>query len=213
MIAIIDYCMGNLRSVQKAVEKLGFTAEVTRSVDKIADAGGVILPGVGAFKDCMENLDHYNLIQSVLKAISSGKPFLGICLGLQVLFTESQEFGHFPGLDVIKGSVVPFSHRLVDPDDKKSFLKIPHMGWNVIHKNGSPPLLENIADESYFYFVHSYYVVPEDPAVIATTTDYGIDFVSSIYRDNIFATQFHPEKSQLQGLEILKAFGKMAMTS
>ncbi|MCD6150105.1 MAG: imidazole glycerol phosphate synthase subunit HisH [Deltaproteobacteria bacterium] len=213
MIAIIDYGMGNLRSVQKAVEKLGFAAEVTRSGAEIADADGVILPGVGAFKDCMENLDHYNLIQPVLKAISSGKPFLGICLGLQVLFTESQEFGHFPGLDVIKGSVVPFSHRLVDPDDEKSFLKIPHMGWNVIHKNGSPPLLENIADESYFYFVHSYYVVPEDPAVIATTTDYGIDFVSSIYRDNIFATQFHPEKSQLQGLEILKAFGKMVMTS
>ncbi|MCK4377880.1 MAG: imidazole glycerol phosphate synthase subunit HisH [Deltaproteobacteria bacterium] len=213
MIAIIDYGMGNLRSVQKAVEKVGFTAEVTCSVDKIADAGGVILPGVGAFKDCMENLDHYKLIQPVLQAISSGKPFLGICLGLQVLFTESQEFGHFPGLDVIKGSVIPFSHRLVDPDDEKSFLKIPHMGWNVIHKNGSPPLLENIADESYFYFVHSYYVVPEDPAVIATTTDYGIDFVSSIYRDNIFATQFHPEKSQLQGLEIIKAFGKMVMIS
>ena len=213
MIAIIDYGMGNLRSVQKAVEKLGFAAEVTRSGAEIADADGVILPGVGAFKDCMENLDHYNLIQPVLKTISSGKPFLGICLGLQLLFTESQEFGHFPGLDVIKGSVVPFSHRLVDPDDEKSFLKIPHMGWNVIHKNGSLPLLENIADESYFYFVHSYYVVPEDPAVIATTTDYGIDFVSSIYRDNIFATQFHPEKSQLQGLEILKAFGKMVMTS
>ncbi len=213
MIAIIDYGMGNLRSVQKAVEKLGFVAKVTRSGTEIADADGVILPGVGAFKDCMENLDHYNLIQPVLKAISSGKPFLGICLGLQLLFTESREFGHFPGLDVIKGSVVPFSHRLVDPDDKKSFLKIPHMGWNVIHKNGSPPLLENIADGSYFYFVHSYHVVPEDPAVIATTTDYGIDFVSSIYRDNIFATQFHPEKSQLQGLEILKSFGKMVMTS
>jgi glutamine amidotransferase len=212
MIAIVDYGMGNLRSVQKAVEKVGFIAEVTRSVNKIADADGVILPGVGAFKDCMENLDHYKLIQPVLKAISGGKPFLGICLGLQVLFTESQEFGNFPGLDVIKGSVVPFSHRLVDPDDEKSFLKIPHMGWNVIHKNGSPPLLKNIAAESYFYFVHSYHVVPEDPAVIATTTDYGIDFVSSVYRDNIFATQFHPEKSQLQGLEILKAFGKMVMS-
>ncbi|NIA19786.1 MAG: imidazole glycerol phosphate synthase subunit HisH [Xanthomonadaceae bacterium] len=213
MIAIIDYGMGNLRSVQKAVEKVGFTAEVTRSVDRIADARGVILPGVGAFKDCMENLDHYKLIQPVLKAISSGKPFLGICLGLQVLFTESQEFGHFPGLDVIKGSVVPFSHRLKDPDDENSFLKIPHMGWNVIHKKGSPPLLGNIADKSHFYFVHSYYVVPGDPAVIATTTDYGIDFVSSIYRDNIFATQFHPEKSQQQGLKILRDFGKMVMTS
>ncbi|MEA2109249.1 MAG: imidazole glycerol phosphate synthase subunit HisH [Pseudomonadota bacterium] len=213
MIAIIDYGMGNLRSVQKAVEKVGFTAEVTRSGSKIADADGVILPGVGAFKNCMENLDHYKLIQPVLQTISAGKPFLGICLGLQVLFTESQEFGHFPGMDVIKGSVVPFSHRLPDPDDEKSFLKIPHMGWNIIHKNGSLPLLENIAAESYFYFVHSYHVVPEDPAVIATTTDYGIDFVSSICRDNIFATQFHPEKSQLQGLEILKTFGKMVETS
>lgn len=211
MIAIVDYGMGNLRSVQKAVEKVGFTAEVTRSGAKIADAGGVILPGVGAFKDCMENLDHYNLIQPVLKAISGGKPFLGICLGLQVLFSESREFGHFPGLDVIKGSVVPFSHRLKDPDDENRFLKIPHMGWNVIHKKGMPPLLEKIADESYFYFVHSYYVVPEDPSVIATTTDYGMDFVSSISRDNVFATQFHPEKSQQRGLEILNAFGNLVM--
>lgn len=211
MIAIVDYGMGNLRSVQKAVEKVGFTVEVTRSGAKIADAHGVILPGVGAFKDCMENLDHYKLIQPVLRAIAGGKPFLGICLGLQVLFTESQEFGNFPGLDVIKGTVVPFSHRMADPDNEKSFLKIPHMGWNVIHKNGSPPLLKNIATESYFYFVHSYHVVPTDPAVVATTTDYGIDFVSSVYQDNIFATQFHPEKSQLPGLEILKNFGKMVM--
>ena len=209
MIAIVDYGMGNLRSVQKAIEKVGFTAEVTRSRAKIADADGIILPGVGAFKDCMENLEHYQLIQPVLKAIAEGKPFLGICLGLQVLFTESQEFGHFPGLDVIKGSVVPFSHQLKDPDDQDSFLKIPHMGWNVIHKRGEPPLLKSIMDESYFYFVHSYYVVPADPTVIATTTDYGVDFVSSIHRDNIFATQFHPEKSQQQGLKILRDFGRL----
>lgn len=211
MIAIVDYGMGNLRSVQKAVEKVGFAVDVTRSGAKIADADGIILPGVGAFKDCMENLDQYKLIQPVLKAIATGKPFLGICLGLQVLFTESQEFGHFPGLDVIKGAVVPFSHQLKDPDHQDNFLKIPHMGWNVIHKKGSPPLLENIADKSYFYFVHSYYVVPEDPVVIATTTDYGVDFVSSIAKDNVFATQFHPEKSQQRGLEILRNFGKMVM--
>ena len=213
MIAIVDYGMGNLRSVQKAVEKSGFTAAVTRSGSRIDDARGVVLPGVGAFKDCMENLDRFNLIQPVLKAIETGKPFLGICLGLQVLFTESQEFGRFPGLDVIKGAVVPFSHRMKDPDDPDSFLKIPHMGWNVIHKQGAVPLLENVDDESYFYFVHSYYVVPENPEVVATTTDYGIDFVSSVCRDNVFATQFHPEKSQRRGLKILQAFGDLVTAS
>ncbi|MBN2333330.1 MAG: imidazole glycerol phosphate synthase subunit HisH [Deltaproteobacteria bacterium] len=208
MIVIVDYGMGNLRSVQKAVEKAGFAAEITRSAGKIADARGIILPGVGAFKDCMENLDRYALIQPVLNSIAAGKPFLGICLGLQVLFSESQEFGAYPGLDVVKGSVVPFSHQMPDPDVPGACLKIPHMGWNVIRKQGEVPQLQKVADGDYFYFVHSYYVIPDDPAVIATTTDYGIDFVSSIHKDNIFATQFHPEKSQQRGLHILEAFGK-----
>ncbi len=206
MIAIVDYGMGNLRSVQKAIEKVGYRADVTRSPKHIADADAVILPGVGAFKDCMDNLDRLNLISPVLKAISSGKPFLGICLGLQLLFSESLEFGHHPGLDVIKGVVKPFSPTMPDPERPGGLLKIPHMGWNSIQHQKPVPALNGIDDGAYFYFVHSYYVEPEDEAVVATRTDYGGEFVSAIAFDNVLATQFHPEKSQHQGLNILRDF-------
>ncbi len=206
MIAIVDYGMGNLRSVQKAIEKVGFSADVTRSPQHIADADAVILPGVGAFKDCMDNLDQLNLITPVLKAIASGKPFLGICLGLQLLFSESREFGRHPGLDVIKGIVKPFSPMMTDPDDAQELLKIPHMGWNSIQRRKPVPVLSNINDGDYFYFVHSFYVEPDDKEVVATTTDYGGEFVSAIAFDNVLATQFHPEKSQQQGLTILRNF-------
>ena len=206
MIAIVDYGMGNLRSVQKAIEKVGYKADVTRSPKHIADADAVILPGVGAFKDCMDNLDRLNLIAPVLKAIASGKPFLGICLGLQLLFSESLEFGHHPGLDVIKGVVKPFSPTMPDPECPGGLLKIPHMGWNSIQHQKPVPALNGIDDGAYFYFVHSYYVEPEDEAVVATRTDYGGEFVSAIAFDNILATQFHPEKSQHQGLNILRDF-------
>jgi glutamine amidotransferase len=206
MIAIIDYGMGNLRSVQKAMEKVGQSAEITRSPRHIADAKAVILPGVGAFKDCMDNLDNLNLITPVLKAIDSGKPFLGICLGLQLLFSESLEFGHHPGLDVIKGVVKPFSPKMPDPDRPGGLLKIPHMGWNSVHLQKPVAALNNIADGAYFYFVHSYYVEPEDEEVVATRTEYGTEFVSAIAFDNVLATQFHPEKSQHQGLNILRGF-------
>ncbi|MCK5915010.1 MAG: imidazole glycerol phosphate synthase subunit HisH [Deltaproteobacteria bacterium] len=206
MIAIVDYGMGNLRSVQKAIEQVGYQADVTRSPQHIADADAVILPGVGAFKDCMDNLDNLDLITPVLKAIASGKPFLGICLGLQLLFSESLEFGHHPGLDVIKGVVKPFSPMMADPECPDGLLKIPHMGWNSIQKQKSTAALNGIDDGTYFYFVHSYYVEPEDEAVVATRTDYGGEFVSAIAFDNVFATQFHPEKSQLQGLNILRNF-------
>jgi len=206
MIAIVDYGMGNLRSVQKAIEKVGFSADVTRSPQHIADADAVILPGVGAFKDCMDNLDQLNLITPVLKAIASGKPFLGICLGLQLLFSESLEFGRHPGLDVIKGVVKPFSPTMTNPDDTQEFLKIPHMGWNSIKRLKPVPVLSNINDGDYFYFVHSYYVEPVDEKVVATATDYGSEFVSAIAFDNVLATQFHPEKSQQQGLTILRDF-------
>jgi len=201
MIAIIDYGMGNLRSVQKGFERMGHEAVVTREPHTILDASKVVLPGVGAFPDCMRNLEEYGLIDAVRKSIASGRPFLGICLGLQLLFTESEEFGISKGLDIIKGKVVRF--RLTDPA-----LKVPHMGWNAVSIKRRPPALADVPDNSHFYFVHSFHVVPEDKGVVATTTDYGTDFVSSVWKDNIFATQFHPEKSQALGLSILKRFGE-----
>lgn len=206
MIAIIDYGMGNLRSVQKGFEKVGHAAIVTSDPKAIMDAGHVVLPGVGAFPDCMRNLEERGLLDIVPKVVKSGRPFLGICLGLQLLFTESEEFGVHKGLDIIKGRVVKFSE-LRSPNS--DLLKVPHMGWNTVSIKKRLPALEGIDDGSYFYFVHSYYVVPEDEKVVATATNYGIDFVSSIWKDNVFASQFHPEKSQEKGLKILKNFGNI----
>ena len=210
MIAIIDYGMGNLRSVQKGFERMGREAVVTREPHTILDASKVVLPGVGAFPDCMRNLEEFGLIDVVQKSIASGKPFLGICLGLQLLFTESEEFGISKGLDIIKGRVVRFKGPLFETQNSKlEILKVPHMGWNSASIKRRPPALADVPDNSHFYFVHSFHVVPEDKGVIATTTDYGTEFVSSIWKDNIFATQFHPEKSQALGLTILKRFGEM----
>ena len=209
MIAIIDYDMGNLRSVQKGFERAGHQSIVTRNPKDISNASHVVLPGVGAFKDCMDNLRNYGLIEPILSAINSGKPFLGICLGLQLLFTESEEFGKHKGLDIIKGKVIKFSFDTQHETRNTQHLKIPHMGWNDIKIERRPPALQDIADGSYFYFVHSYYVLPKDGSVVATKTSYGIDFVSSIWKDNIFACQFHPEKSQKVGQRILKNFGDM----
>ena len=204
MIAIIDYGMGNLRSVQKGFERMGHEAVVTRDPGTILNAGKVVLPGVGAFPDCMRNLEQYGLIEAVHKSIRSGKPFLGICLGLQLLFTEGEEFGVHKGLDVIKGRVVRFNSQ----DSRFKDLKVPHMGWNTVTIKRRSPALKDIPDDSHFYFVHSYYVVPEDKGVVSTTTSYGMEFVSSVWKDNIFAVQFHPEKSQALGLSILKRFGE-----
>ena len=201
MIAIIDYGMGNLRSVQKGFERVGREAVVTNDAKTILSAGKVVLPGVGAFPDCMRNLEQNGLIDVVHQTIKSGKPFLGICLGLQLLFTESEEFGVSKGLDIIKGRVEKFKIR-------DSTLKVPHMGWNSISIKRRAPALQDVPDNSHVYFVHSFHVVPEDKKVIATTTPYGIEFVSSIWKDNIFAVQFHPEKSQTLGLSILKRFGE-----
>lgn len=205
MIAIIDYGMGNLRSVQKGFEKVGHKAIVTSDPATIMDASHVVLPGVGAFPDCMRNLDEKGLLDIVPKVINSGKPFLGICLGLQLLFTESEEFGIHKGLDIIKGRVVKFDFSAQSLE--ASHLKVPHMGWNTVAVKRRPPAMEGIDEGAYFYFVHSYYVVPEDEKVVATTTAYGVEFASSIWKDNLFATQFHPEKSQEKGLRILKNFG------
>ncbi|MFN8643522.1 MAG: imidazole glycerol phosphate synthase subunit HisH [Candidatus Binatia bacterium] len=201
MIAIIDYGMGNLRSVQKGFERVGCAAEVTRDAASIARATGVVLPGVGAFGACMDNLRAYGLVDVVRRVVERGTPFLGICLGLQLLFEESEEFGPVPGLGILRGRVVRFRER----DDPA--LRIPHMGWNQIRPRQATAALRGIADGAFVYFVHSYYVEPADPGIVATTTDYGGEFVSAIARDNLFACQFHPEKSQHIGLEILRNFG------
>lgn len=208
MIVVVDYGMGNLRSVQKAFEAVGADASVTSDPADILSARSVVLPGVGAFKDCMNNLDRLNLIEPIRKSIQSGKPFLGICLGLQLLFSQSEEFGFVPGLNILPGKVVRFSHDMMEPDGT-SRLKVPHMGWNQVKIEKKAPLFDSIEKDSYFYFVHSYYVVPEDSSVVATSTRYGLDFVSAIQRDNLFALQFHPEKSQRRGLALLKEFSQL----
>lgn len=201
MIAIIDYGMGNLRSVQKGFEKVGHKAVVTDDPAQVAGAAKVVVPGVGAFEDAIAELRRRGLVEPVLAAIQSGKPFLGICLGLQLLFEVSHENGRHEGLGVLKGEVVRFE---LPPE-----YSVPHMGWNQLAIRRRAPVLEGIADGTYFYFVHSYYVVPEDPGVIATETDYGGPFCSMIWRENVYATQFHPEKSQADGLRLLKNFAEL----
>jgi glutamine amidotransferase len=200
MIAIIDYGMGNLRSVQKGFERAGHAAEVTREAGKIASAAGVVLPGVGAFRACMENLERFGLIEAIREVVRKKRPFLGICLGFQLLFSESEEFGLQRGLDLLPGRVVGFK--------TSGSLKIPHMGWNRIDKKKETPFLAGISSGDYVYFVHSYYAQPENSSLIATTTDYGQPFVSSIATNHLFACQFHPEKSQEIGLRILANFGQ-----
>jgi len=199
MIAIIDYGMGNLRSVFKAFEAVGHQAVVTRDAVAIKNASHVVLPGVGAFGDCMANLERFNLVEPIRSTIQSGKPFLGICLGLQLLFTESEEFGPHKGLGIIPGGVRRF---LIDPP-----LKVPHMGWNQVDMRRACPLFEGIEDGASWYFVHSFFVDPTDRQMAATMTTYGVPFVSSIWKDNVVATQFHPEKSQTVGLRLIKNFG------
>jgi glutamine amidotransferase len=201
VIAIIDYGMGNLRSVQKGLERVGYRAEVTRDPGRIEAANGVVLPGVGAFGACLDNLRAYGLIDTVRRVITRGTPFLGICLGMQLLFDESEEFGRVPGLGIFPGRVVRFP--------ETPALKVPHMGWNRIRKRGDSPHLRGIDNGAFVYFVHSYYVVPADESLTATTTEYGIEFTSAIRRDNVFATQYHPEKSQTVGLKILENFGAL----
>lgn len=201
MVVVVDYGMGNLRSVQKGFEKIGAVAVISRDPDEVARADRLVLPGVGAFPECMKNLGRFDLIEPVVEFVKSGRPFLGICLGLQLLFDESEEFGLHKGLGLIPGTVKAF--------DRNMGLKIPHMGWNQVRFAKKSPIFEGIEDESFFYFVHSYYVVPTDDSSIAGETEYGIRFTCAISDGNIFAVQFHPEKSQQIGLRILQNFAAL----
>jgi imidazole glycerol-phosphate synthase subunit HisH len=214
MIAIIDYGMGNLRSVQKAFEHLGFPVKVTRAPSDILSAKGVVLPGVGAFRQAMDNLAGLSLIDPVKQSIASGKPFLGICLGLQLLFQESDEFGATSGLGVIPGRVIKFAGEAFESrreaaGENRAGLKIPHMGWNRLQIVTPNPLLLGIPEGAMMYFVHSFYGQPEDVSWTATTTDYGLEFTSSVARNNVFAFQCHPEKSGDVGLKILDNFSRL----
>ncbi len=202
MIAIVDYQMGNLRSVQRACLRAGYDSVVTDDPCLIEKSEKVILPGVGAFADAMQQLHERDLVGVLQSVAKSGKPLMGICLGLQLLFDKSFENGSYSGLGIIPGEVVPF-------ENLPAGCKIPHMGWNQLEMRKPCPLLTGITQNAYFYFVHSYYVVPEDPNVVVAETEYDRPFVSMISRDNIFATQFHPEKSQQDGLEMLRNFAKL----
>ena len=204
MIVIIDYGMGNLRSVEKAFEKYCSNAVVSSSAKDILKADKIILPGVGAFKVAMDELKKKGLIGPIKEAIEKGKPFLGICLGLQLLFSESEEGGKIKGLDIIKGRVKRFK--------EKKGQKVPHMGWNRIGVRcqvSGVRILDGVKDGSYMYFVHSYYVEPKDKDVILCETDYGGNFASGIRRDNVYGFQFHPEKSQAVGLKIVENFANL----
>jgi glutamine amidotransferase len=201
MITIIDYGMGNLRSVQKACEKLGFETRISADAEEIATAEKLILPGVGAFRDAISHLHEQGFVEPIKRHIESNKPFLGICLGLQLLFDRSYEDGEYEGLGIIPGEVVRFP--------AQPGLKVPHMGWNKLDLKQETPLLNEIPTEAHFYFVHSYFVVPEDPSVIVATSEHGEEFCAVIRRGQLFATQFHPEKSQRVGLKLLDNFGKL----
>lgn len=200
MIALIDYGSGNLKSVEKAFLKLQADICLITDPDLLEQADAIVLPGVGAFSDCLSAIRKQNLEPAILRAVHAGKPFLGICVGYQALFESSQEFGqHTPGLKFFGGEVQRFTDR---PE-----LKVPQIGWNQLQiKNHQCPLYKDIPDGSYVYFVHSYYPAPKDPSIIATTTEYGDTYTSSVWKDNIFGVQFHPEKSQQVGLKILKNF-------
>jgi glutamine amidotransferase len=198
MIVVVDYGMGNLRSVQKGFEKVGANAVISRDPGEIKSADRLVLPGVGAFPECMKNLSQLGLVEPIIEFMQSGRPFLGICLGLQLLFDESEEFGFHEGLKVVPGKVKSFSRNMG--------LKIPHMGWNQVYFRKEVPIFKGIPEGSFFYFVHSYYVLPDKESDIAAETDYGIKFTCAIARENVFAVQFHPEKSQENGLRILTNF-------
>lgn len=198
MIAIIDYDAGNIKSVEKALISLGQEVSVTRDADEILQADKVILPGVGAFGDAMEKLHRYGLVDVIRKVVEKKTPFLGICLGLQLLFERSDEASGVEGLGILKGEVLKIP--------AAEGLKIPHMGWNSLQLKHNGKLFQNLGEETYVYFVHSYYLKAEDPSIVKATTEYGVSIDASVEQENVFACQFHPEKSSDAGLQILKNF-------
>lgn len=198
MIAIVNYQGGNLNNVLRAFENFGFSTRIIDEPAGLEDYSGVVLPGVGAFGDAMAQLRQKGFDRAIVRHIESGKPFLGICLGLQLLFEESSEFGTHRGLGIFRGRVVPF--RIQE--------KVPHIGWNQVEFRKPSRIVRNLSDGDYLYFVHTYYVKPQDERIILTVTRYGVTFTSSIEQDNVFACQFHPEKSQTTGLKIIESFGE-----
>ncbi|TWT86833.1 Imidazole glycerol phosphate synthase subunit HisH 1 [Pseudobythopirellula maris] len=212
MIVIINYDMANLRSVQKAFERVGQEAQITSDPDEVARASRVVLPGVGASADALAALRSRGLEEPIKAFVASGRPFLGICLGLQMLFDTSYEDGVHQGLGLLPGGVVRFGSQGESPWPQE--LKIPHMGWNQLRfppaADGRPcPLFTGVDEGAHFYFVHSYYVAPADDSVVAAEADYGGPFCAAVWRDNLFATQFHPEKSQANGLRVLRNFAEL----
>ena len=198
MIAIIDYDAGNIKSVEKALISLGQEVCVTRDAEEILQADKVILPGVGAFGDAMEKLHRYELVDVIRKVVKKKIPFLGICLGLQLLFERSDEAPGVEGLGILKGEILKIP--------AAEGLKIPHMGWNSLQLKHNGKLFQNLGEETYVYFVHSYYLKAEDPSIVKATTEYGVSIDASVEQENVFACQFHPEKSSDAGLQILKNF-------
>lgn len=198
MIAIIDYDAGNIKSVEKALQYLGEEAVITRDREEILGSDKVILPGVGAFGDAMEKLHQYGLVDTIQEVVDRRIPFLGICLGLQLMFESSDEAPGVKGLGLLPGKILRIP--------KKGDMKIPHMGWNDIKIKEGAKLFAGLEDHPYVYFVHSYYLQADDPSIVAATTEYGVPIHASVEKDNIFACQFHPEKSSTVGLQILKNF-------
>lgn len=201
MIAIVDYDAGNLRSVEKALNLLGQETVVTRDPKTILGADKVVLPGVGAFGDAMGNLDRFGLTEVLRQVAAQGTPFLGICLGLQLLFERSDESPGVEGLSILEGEIL----RIPDAPGRK----IPHMGWNNIKVRPGAKLFTGLSEDPYVYFVHSYYLKAKDPAIVAATTEYGVTVHASVEKENVFACQFHPEKSSTEGLKILKNFAAL----
>ncbi len=209
MIAIIDSGIANLRSVQKGLERVGFKARIIEHPRLLAEAAGIVLPGVGAFADGIGKLSRHGFIEPLRRAIEQGRPVLGICLGLHFLFSESEEFGLHKGLDLLPGRVRRFAADMPGSANSGVPLKVPHMGWNRVRMVRPAPILAGLPEEPFFYFVHSYYVEPADSSITAGITEHGRWFTSVIWRDNLFATQFHPEKSQASGLKLLANFAAL----
>ena len=206
-IGVVDYGMGNLRSVSKALESLGFATVVSGDAGALSSCRGIVFPGVGAFRDCMANVERQGLLPFLREYLAGNRPFLGICVGMQLLFTESEEFGRHEGVGFFPGKVVRFPADMPAPGG--GVLKVPHMGWNAVEVLSDHPVLRGIPSGTYFYFVHSYYAAPEETGIATCRTVYGLPFTAAVGRGNRLAVQFHPEKSQSAGLRLLGNFGRL----